>query len=71
MNKLDLHGKTYEEAETLIEDFILMNDTPFEVITGNSLQMKQVAEKYLTCYKLSSVYLNPNNLGCITVIDKL
>ena len=41
MNKtLDLHGIRHEEVDRLIENFILLNEPPLTIITGNSDFMK-------------------------------
>ena len=39
MKTLDLHGKRHEEVERLLENFILLNNPPLTVITGNSEYM--------------------------------
>ena len=36
MKKLDLHGKRHDSVETEVVNFILMNELPVEVVTGNS-----------------------------------
>jgi len=39
MKTLDLHGIKHEEVERLLENFILLNNPPLTVITGNSEYM--------------------------------
>jgi len=39
MNKLDLHGKRHDDVERLVENFVLLNDYPLEIIPGNSDKM--------------------------------
>ena len=39
MKTLDLHGKKHQEVERLLENFILLNNPPLTVITGNSEYM--------------------------------
>ncbi len=47
MNKvLDLHGVRHEEVERLLENFILLNNPPLKVITGNSEYMRSAVEKF-------------------------
>ena len=36
MKQLDLHGIRHEDVERLLENFILLNNPPLTVITGNS-----------------------------------
>jgi len=44
MTKYDCHGKTYEEVIDELENWLCLHyaDAPFEIITGNSEQMKQI-----------------------------
>lgn len=37
---LDLHGKRHSEVEVIIENFILLNELPLTIITGNSHFMR-------------------------------
>ncbi len=37
---LDLHGKRHHEVDILIENFILLNNPPLSIITGNSDYMR-------------------------------
>jgi len=45
MKQLDLHGKRHEEVDRLVENFILLNDLPLEIITGNSDIMMRIVEE--------------------------
>lgn len=49
MNKLDLHGIRHSEVESLVENFILMNqgEFPLEIICGNSLRMIELVQKVI------------------------
>jgi len=38
-NKLDLHGVKHEDVDRLVENFVLMNNPPIRIITGNSEKM--------------------------------
>jgi len=54
MTKLDLHGVRHHEVETMVEDFILVNqgEFPLEIICGNSFKMIELvhnATKRLGC----------------------
>tara|TARA_R110000824_G_scaffold291330_1_gene479842 strand:+ start:332 stop:550 length:219 start_codon:yes stop_codon:yes gene_type:complete len=35
-NILDLHGVKHEDAERLVENFVLLNEPPLTIITGKS-----------------------------------
>lgn len=41
MTKLDLHGTRHSEVESMVENFILMNqrEMPLSIICGNSAKM--------------------------------
>ncbi len=55
---IDLHGKSYYEAEQLLIRFIeshLFTDNEIEIITGNSNRMKDVVFKILDEYALDYV----------------
>jgi|TARA_Y100000034_G_scaffold70465_1_gene85032 hypothetical protein len=39
MKKLDLHGVKHEDVDRVVENFVLMNEPPLEIITGNSDKM--------------------------------
>ena len=36
MNKLDLHGIRHEDVDRVVENFVLLHDTPMRIVTGNS-----------------------------------
>ena len=38
--KLDLHGTRHEDVDRIVENFILLNETPLSIITGNSHTMR-------------------------------
>ena len=69
MKSLDLHGKSYEEANILVNIFIENNidSMPLQIITGNSNQMKEIVctiiEKHNLCFYCKSDY----NLGCLVI----
>jgi hypothetical protein len=56
MTKLDLHGVRHHEVETMVEDFILVNqgEFPLEIVCGNSHKMIEL------------VHNVTNKLGCET-----
>ena len=37
--RLDLHGVKHEDVDRLVENFVLMNNPPLRIITGNSEKM--------------------------------
>jgi len=67
MKELDLHGITYDEAMIEVEDFVCINEPPYEIITGNSILMQEVVYKVLGKYHLSGHYMG--NPGAMTVTE--
>ena len=47
-NTLDLHGVRHEDAERLVENFVLLKNKPLEIITGNSDRMENIVLTKLT-----------------------
>ena len=39
---LDLHGVRHNDVERLVENFILLNEPPLIIITGNSQRMSEI-----------------------------
>ena len=69
MEKLDLHGKTYYESETLVSDFIEKNldKLPIKILTGNSTEMQLIVNKIVKKHKLKSSPRTYYNLGCLII----
>lgn len=65
---LDLHGIKHAEVELMVENFVLLNPLPLEVITGNSNEMKRIVKGVLN--KHSFKYMDGClwNTGVIKVI---
>ena len=53
MKVLDLHGVRHEEVERLLENFILLNEPPLKVITGNSTYMRGKLETFCDKHKIA------------------
>ena len=53
MKTLDLHGIRHEEVERLLENFILLNEPPLKVITGNSNYMQTALESFCSKHNVS------------------
>ena len=47
MKKLDLHGIRHFDVDRLVENFIILNEPPIRIITGNSDQMQLLVKKVL------------------------
>ncbi len=47
IKQLDLHGIRHEEVDRLVENFVLLNEPPIRIITGNSNKMKDIVTEVL------------------------
>ena len=47
MKTLDLHGVRHSEVDRLVENFVLLNDTPLTIICGNSDKMIKLVKDTL------------------------
>ena len=45
--ELDLHGLTHTEVPDLVENFVLLNEPPYRIITGHSTKMREIVIKVL------------------------
>jgi len=51
--KLDLHKMTHEEAQRQVENFILLNEPPLSIITGDSDRMREIVTHLCATHKIS------------------
>ena len=42
MKVIDLHGVRHDDVERLVENFVLLNEPPLKIITGNSDRMSNI-----------------------------
>ena len=71
MKILDLHGLEHRHAEIKVTNFVLMNDTPLKIITGDSDTMRRIVFQILDQYEL---YYHPEfytNHGAFIVHNKI
>ena len=66
---LDLHGSKHEDAEILIDEFIIKNidKLPLEIITGNSDDMLSILKKIVSNHNLHLIPSHPSNMGAYLV----
>jgi hypothetical protein len=50
METLDLHGVRYYEVDRLVENFVLLQDPPLRIITGNSPMMHSLTIQVLVLF---------------------
>ena len=52
---LDLHGVRHADVERLVENFVLLNEPPLTIITGNSQRMQEIVINKLIVKKVNFV----------------
>ena len=50
---LDLHGIRHAEVDRLVENFILLNEPPSTIITGNSQRMTEIVVNCLVTHDVN------------------
>ena len=65
---LDLHGKRHDDVDRITENFILLSDTPFKIITGNSNRMKELVTNVIERHGFDWKYDVPN-YGCMIITE--
>lgn len=71
MKTLDLHGMYHDAVQRNVENFVLLNEGPVRIITGNSSKMKAIVAEVLTEHKFTYYPENYTNFGSLIVIDKV
>jgi hypothetical protein len=70
MNTLDLHGVRHEKVENLVEDFVLTEDLPARIITGNSNVMIRIVQEVCARHNLHEIPENHYNLGSRIIMEQ-
>ena len=76
MMTLDLHGKRHDDVDRITENFVLLNECPLKIITGNSSKMKEIVYDVLKRhgfrwrYELNSHLPRHYNYGSLIVTEK-
>jgi len=52
---LDLHGVKHADVDRLVENFVLLNEPPLTIITGNSQRMQEIVINKLIVKKVNFV----------------
>mgnify|MGYP003118558630 FL=1 len=50
--KLDLHGIKHEDVDRIVENFVLLNNPPLTIITGNSQKMSEIVREVLVRHNI-------------------
>lgn len=67
MQTLDLHGLRHHQIERTVENFVLLEELPVKIITGNSPAMHSIVTDVLDTYDLHWDYESDYNLGAIVI----
>ena len=70
MEKLDLHGTRHSAADEKIRMFLNFVDLPCQIVTGNSGEMKIIAEEIVREYDWHCYEMNSYNYGTLIVLEK-
>ena len=70
MKTLDLHGMYHDTAQLKVENFVLLNNTPLKIVTGNSTRMKELVFQILERHNFKYYPENYTNFGAFVVINK-
>ncbi len=66
IKQLDLHGIRHNEVDRLVENFVLLNNSPMRIITGNSDKMVELVVEVLDRCDIKYERFKP---GQITILD--
>ena len=65
LNKLDLHGFRHGDVDMMVENFVLLNEPPIRIITGNSDRMIELVINVLDRHDIKYERFKP---GQITIL---
>jgi hypothetical protein len=69
MKSLDLHNVLHKDVENKVLNFIIWEDPPYKIITGQSSKMQELVKKILANNDLHWINENFKNYGCLVVLD--
>jgi len=69
MKTLDLHGVRHSNVDRLVENFVLLEELPVKIITGNSPNMQSLTTAVVERHGLGWDYESYVNLGAIVVTN--
>ena len=65
LKQLDLHGVRHHDVDRLVENFVLLNESPISIITGNSDEMLKLVKDVLKRHDIEYENFKP---GRITIL---
>lgn len=70
MDELDLHGIRHYKVYLIVENFILLNEPPFRIITGNSPRMQEIVREVLKQHGFICEFESCWNLGAVIIREE-
>ena len=65
LKHLDLHGVRHDDVDRMVENFVLLNEPPISIITGNSDKMLKLVKDVLERHDIEYENFKP---GRITIL---
>tara|TARA_Y100001938_G_C7957190_1_gene362331 strand:+ start:277 stop:480 length:204 start_codon:yes stop_codon:yes gene_type:complete len=62
IKELDLHGVRHSEVDCKVENFILLEEKPIRIITGNSDEMRRLVINVLERHRMNYWSFKPGQL---------
>ena len=62
IKQLDLHGIRHEEVDRLVENFVLLNEPPIRILTGNSNGMRDIVTEVLDRHDMEYEQFKPSQI---------
>ena len=53
IKEIDLHGIKHHQVIDMVENFVLTNEPPLRIITGQSIKMKEIVIRVLEEHKFN------------------
>ena len=66
IKELNLHGVKHEDVDRIVENFVLLNNLPLEIVTGNSQKMQELVVDVLNRHGME--YNRWTRFGIIRVL---
>ena len=70
MKIIDLHGTKHEDAENKLVGFVVFNEPPYRIVTGNSAKMKEIVPKVVDKYEYLCYAESVQNRSSVSVTEK-
>ena len=70
MEILDLHGVKHHQADEVVRSFLNFIELPCQIITGNSLTMKNIVKRVVEEYGWICYERDSYNYGSLIVIER-